>query len=195
MYAMHYAITLPTDYDMAIIRRRVEIRGSALDDCPGLGLKAYLIREAGVDGSPVSEYAPFYLWTDVTAMGRFLWGGGGFSGIITSFGRPSVRHWTGATFAAGPAIDEVPVSATRHITPLEQNTDPSATVAAAIDRARALAGDTRAHSTAVAVDPAAWELVLFALWTAPAPHVPGDRFQVLHLSRPWLHDLAGATVA
>lgn len=25
-------------------------------------------------------------------MSRFLWGGGGFSGIIDSFGRPAVHH-------------------------------------------------------------------------------------------------------
>ncbi|GGO10638.1 hypothetical protein GCM10010116_21330 [Microbispora rosea subsp. aerata] len=36
-------------------------RGHALDDRAGLGLKAYLIRERGVAGSPVNQYAPFYL--------------------------------------------------------------------------------------------------------------------------------------
>jgi hypothetical protein len=61
MHAMQYEITLPADYDMEIIRERVATRGAALDDFAGLGLKAYLIRERGVDGSPVNQYAPFYL--------------------------------------------------------------------------------------------------------------------------------------
>lgn len=61
MYAMQYDIALPAGYDMTIIRERVATRGHALDDRAGLGLKAYLIRERGVAGSPVNQYAPFYL--------------------------------------------------------------------------------------------------------------------------------------
>ena len=49
MHAMQYEIPLPADYDMGIIRHRVATRGSALDDWAGLGVKAYLIRERGVD--------------------------------------------------------------------------------------------------------------------------------------------------
>lgn len=195
MYAMQYAITLPADYDMAVIRDRVATRGSALDEYRGLGVKAYLIREAGVDGSPVNEYAPFYLWTDVTAMARFLWGGGGFRGIISSFGRPAVRHWAGAGFTAGPAIAETPTAASRHLTMLDQHCDPSDAVGAAVRWAAELAGDPRAHSAAVAVDPVTWQVVLFTLWTAPVSDAPGDRYQVLHLSRPYVHDLEGAPVA
>jgi hypothetical protein len=68
MYAMRYAITLPSDYDMNIIRHRVATRGHLLDTFHGLGLKAYFIRERGVDGSPVNQYAPFYLWASIAGM-------------------------------------------------------------------------------------------------------------------------------
>ena len=61
MHAMQYRLTLPADYDMEIIRRRVARKGHLLDDWEGLGLKAYLVRERGVHGSPVNQYAPFYL--------------------------------------------------------------------------------------------------------------------------------------
>lgn len=44
MHAMQYEITLPGDYDMGIIRRRVAGRGAATDAFSGLGLKAYAIR-------------------------------------------------------------------------------------------------------------------------------------------------------
>lgn len=61
MIAMQYAIALPADYDLGVIRQRVATRGAAMDAFPGLGLKAYGIRERGVRGARVNEYAPFYL--------------------------------------------------------------------------------------------------------------------------------------
>ena len=69
----HYPINLPTDYDMGIIRERVRTRGSALDDREGLVMKAYCVREAGVDGATGNQYAPFYLWADTAAAGQFHW--------------------------------------------------------------------------------------------------------------------------
>ena len=35
MHAMQYEITLPADYDMEIIRKRVATKGHLLDDFPG----------------------------------------------------------------------------------------------------------------------------------------------------------------
>lgn len=102
MQAMQYEITLPADYDMAIIRQRVATKGAMTDDFEGLGLKAYGIRERGVDGSPVNQYAPFYLWASVEGMNQFLWGAG-FAGLSRDFGRPIVRQWTGLAFERGPA--------------------------------------------------------------------------------------------
>jgi hypothetical protein len=93
VYAKQYEITLPADYDMQIIRKRVADGGRVLDDRAGLGLKAYVIRERGIDGSPVNQYAPFYLWNDTGEMARFLVGGGGFQNIVRDFGRPAARHW------------------------------------------------------------------------------------------------------
>ncbi|EFD08359.1 hypothetical protein HMPREF9207_0024 [Cutibacterium acnes J165] len=45
MYAMQYQITLPTDYDMQIIRDRVIQTGHLMDGYHGLEFKAYLIQE------------------------------------------------------------------------------------------------------------------------------------------------------
>jgi hypothetical protein len=58
MYAKQYEVTLPADYDMRIVRRRVADASHILDGRAGLGLKAYVIRERGSRGSPVNEYAP-----------------------------------------------------------------------------------------------------------------------------------------
>ena len=41
MLAMQYRISLPADYDMAVIRDRVARNGQVLDDYEGLGQKAY----------------------------------------------------------------------------------------------------------------------------------------------------------
>ena len=184
MYAMQYEITLPADYDMGIIRRRVEGTGHALDDFPGLGLKAYLIRDQA-DGSTVNQYAPFYLWNDPEAMGRFLWGGGLFTNICTAFGRPPVRHWTGVESLPGPDRDLPVVAATKHTVLLPPEVDPAESVTAALELLEKTAVSPGVHSTTVAVDPTSWELVHFTLWSGEVPAaVLGTRYQVLHLSTP-----------
>lgn len=192
MYAMQYEITLPADYDMTIIRHRIATRGHLLDAFPGLGLKAYLIRERGTDGSPVNQYAPFYLWSAVSGMNRFLWGGGGFTGIVQSFGRPPVRHWTGVACLRGPAADAVPSAATRSIAPLPPDADPAVAVEAALDTMRQRARHPDVHFTALAVDPQRWELVHFTLWRNPVPAADGIQYRVLHLSTPHFQEISAA---
>ncbi|MFD4475235.1 DUF4865 family protein [Streptomyces sp. NPDC058471] len=127
MHAMQYEITLPADYDMGIIRNRVADKGHLLDKYPGLGAKAYLIRERGADDSPVNQYAPFYLWNTPEGMNSFLWGPG-FQGIVDDFGRPEVQHWGGVAFAEGagssgatsapPATSATPTTSTTPTTPV-----------------------------------------------------------------------------
>lgn len=191
MYAMQYDVTLPADYDMDIIRARVAARGRLLDDRAGLGLKAYAIRERGVDGSPVNQYAPFYLWQDPGRMSEFLVGGGGFQGIVDDFGRPVVRHWTGVGFHPGPAVTDPPRAASRLLTTLAPGADLAATVAGALDELRALAGTEGVHCAALAVDPHHWQLARFVLWheAVPAAHEATERYRVLHLSAPRLAHL------
>ncbi|MHA6761076.1 DUF4865 family protein [Streptacidiphilus sp. PAMC 29251] len=184
-HVMQYTISLPADYDMAIIRRRVKLGGHLLDDFTGLGLKAYLIRERGVDGSPVNAYAPLYFWNDPEALGRFLWGGQGFGRIVTDFGRPTVRHWIGAGLATGPSAQLAPRTATLCRTPVADGADPVEAMAAAAAELAARAGTAGVHTSAVALDPHHWELLHATLWAGDAPEgVPGDRFQLLHLSAP-----------
>jgi hypothetical protein len=184
---MQYEITLPADYDMKIIRERVATRGHALDAFPGLGLKAYLIRERGVHASPLNQYAPFYLWDSAGGMNRFLWGGGGFHGIVADFGRPAVRHWTGVALHRGPARAATPLAATRHTEPFPAEADPGATVERALGELDDRGRTPGVHCTALAVDPRSWELVHFTLWERAAPEqAAGARYEVLHVSTPAL---------
>ncbi|MFI8521966.1 DUF4865 family protein [Streptomyces sp. NPDC085481] len=183
MHAMQYDITLPADYDMEIIRKRVATRGHLLDDFPGLGLKAYLMRERE-DGSPVNQYAPFYLWATPEGMNSFLWGPG-FQGIVNDFGRPVVQHWTGLAYEEGPAATHPPRGATRRRTALAPDLSPVEAVTEAVTTHAQEARAEGVVATALAVDPRHWELLTFTLWAHTEPPAEsGERFQVLHLSAP-----------
>ncbi|WP_406111646.1 DUF4865 family protein [Kitasatospora purpeofusca] len=205
MHAMQYEITLPADYDMRTVRRRIATKGPLLDSWPGLGLKAYLVRERGLDGSPVNQYAPFYLWRTTEGLNSFLLGPG-FRALCADFGRPAVRHWIGAGLRRGPGAEGPaaegpgpegpgpdapsgpgPVAATRLTERLPEGADP----AEAVERALAeLPDHPDLHTAAVALDPARWELLRIALWRAGAPAgAPGTRYRVHHLSSPELDRL------
>ncbi|MFD9407624.1 DUF4865 family protein [Streptomyces sp. NPDC059989] len=196
MYASQYEITLPADYDMRIIRKRVADHGHLLDD--RAGLKAYLVRERGTEGSPVNEYAPFYLWNDIGAMGRFLVGGAGFQGIVRDFGRPPVHHWTGLAALAGPARAAAPAAASRRLTALPGGPGPDPDglgLAGRIERETGelaeLARRDGVHTAVLAVDPRDWRLLRFVVWADAVPQDEDatERYQVLHLSAPGLADL------
>ncbi|MEZ0065258.1 hypothetical protein ABIA32_001254 [Streptacidiphilus sp. MAP12-20] len=200
MEAAQYQITLPADYDMEIIRKRVALGGPILDERAGLGLKAWIIRERGVADSPVNEYAPFYLWNDSGAMAQFLFGGGGFQNILRDFGRPSVLRWTGLACVAGSARDSAPRAATRRLGMIPVDADADGTgmgLAALIDKEieqlRALAALPGVHTAALGLDPDAWRLVRFVLWrgmdAAAQEEQATERYEVLHVSSPGLEEL------
>ncbi|NGN65905.1 DUF4865 family protein [Streptomyces sp. A7024] len=191
MHAMQYEITLPADYNMGIIRERVATKGRLLDGFPGLGFKAYLMRERGVAGSPVNAYAPFYVWNTAEGMNSFLWGDG-FRGIIRDFGRPVVQHWTGLGFAPGPAYGRAPRAAAISRRTLGGSEDPATAIGAALGESATVPG---LHSATVAIDPRHWELVRCTLWDGAAPEDAGDRYEVLYLCTPEIDAPASAVPA
>ncbi|MGW5860609.1 DUF4865 family protein [Streptomyces sp. NPDC055239] len=189
MHAMQYEITLPSDYDMGIIRDRVATRGHLLDDFPGLGAKAYLIRERGIDESPVNQYAPFYLWNTPEGMNSFLWGPG-FQGIVDDFGRPEVQHWTGLAYANGAgagastSATRAAKSAIRRRIRVPASTHVGGLAEELADETRQLMHRKGAIYAAAAIDPRTWEALLFSVWDHESPKGQGDVFQVLHVSAP-----------
>jgi hypothetical protein len=186
MHAMQYELTLPADYDMGIIRRRVAAKGPFTDAFPGLGLKAYLVRERA-DGAPFNQYAPFYLWATGEGMNRFLWGDG-FRALCEAFGRPAVWHGLGVAFARGPARAAPPHAASRRV----ESAAPDEPAGAAVERARAeLARRASAPgvvAAALAADPASWTFTHFTLWVDAPAELPAAEttYRVLHLSSPGL---------
>jgi hypothetical protein len=183
LQAMQYGITLPADYDMGVIRDRVATKGHLLDGWEGLGLKAFLIRERGVHGSPVNQYAPFYLWNTVGGMNSFLWGGP-FQGIPDDFGRPSVRQWSGLAYEEGGAAGSAARVAVLRRQPVPDGVRLTEVAAEAARETGRLAGEDGALLAAAAVDTSRWELVHFSLWEHDAPKPGGEVYEVLHLSAP-----------
>ncbi|MFJ7150255.1 DUF4865 family protein [Streptomyces sp. NPDC100445] len=181
MHAMQYELSLPADYDMGVVRARVARVGHLLDDWEGLGVKAYLIRERGVHGSPVNQYAPFYLWNTVDGMNRFLWGGA-FQGLVDDFGRPSVRQWAGLAHAEGAGT--AAAFAVRRRQPVPEGMELDELSEYAVTETERLAAGDGAVLAAAAVDPSRWELVHFSLWEHAAAKAEGDVFEVLRLSAP-----------
>ncbi|MFH9550356.1 DUF4865 family protein [Streptomyces sp. NPDC017435] len=183
MHAMQYELTLPADYDMDAIRTRVSRVGHLLDDWEGLGVKAYLVRERGIHGSPVNQYAPFYLWNTVEGMNTFLWGGG-FQRLSDDFGRPAVRQWTGLAYEEGAATGSPALFAVRRRRRVPDGVPLAEAVREAVDETARLAREDGAVLTAAAMDTSRWESVHLSLWEHGTPKAEGDLFRVLHLSAP-----------
>ncbi|WP_149822902.1 DUF4865 family protein [Streptomyces tailanensis] len=183
MLAMQYEITLPADYDMDVIRARATGNGPRLDDFPELGLKAYLMRERGVAGSPVNQYGPFYLWNTPAGMNAFLLGPG-FQGLTDDFGRPRVRHWTGLAYEEGGSAGAAPRIAVRRRWSVPDDARLTEVAEEAVREAGRLASLDGAVCAAAGVDPYHWEVVHFSLWEHDSPKAEGDAFQVLYMNTP-----------
>ena len=188
MYAMQYRIALPADYDMKIIRERVLARGSLTDHFAGLGLKAYLIQERAQGGGQSNQYAPFYLWSSSKGMANFLWGSGGFAAVVDSFGRPRVRHWTGLGFMRGRSHHVRPRTAILRERCISQQEDLRTIAQATHAELNERAGRDGVYACAAAIDPTTWNLINFTLCDREFDE-SGERYEVLHLSTPHLHEL------
>ncbi|WP_134742012.1 DUF4865 family protein [Nocardioides sp. 503] len=184
---MHYDIRLPRDYDMHLVRERVATRGHLLDELPGLGIKAYLARDVTA-GAPCNSYSPLYLWHDTGAASTFLWGRGGFAGIVRDFGRPPVRTWLGGSFRRS-GDPSAPRHATVSTAPLAVGTSLEDTAARSEAWCETTTARPGVHSAASLIDTSTWTLTQLVLTTTrvPAQDLHGgaaEEFEVLHLSAP-----------
>ena len=180
MIAMQYSFTLPADYDMTIIRRRIAEKGHLLDDFPGLVFKAYLHAARSDVQLPSGEnlYAPFYLWRDGESMNAFL-GGAGFAALTQAFGWPSVHTWS--VWQADAAADLVAAgcaSRERIGIPAYVALDDLRRTESEVARTDLAAGALAAVS---AFDPTGWTRLRFRLWTKTQPGLARDGQQLYHV--------------
>ena len=184
MFILNYQLSLPRTFDVAALRERIPAIGARFDATPGLGAKAFLVREQGVDGSPLNQYAPFYLFTDETAATRFLWGGTDFTGVVGAYGRPIAQTWIGGGYQRGPAIGETPRWAVRTVSRLPQDEAPEPVATAARHALAARADEPALHSAAFGIDPRGWELVVFSMHVTKPDPSGGELYDVVYLSAP-----------
>jgi hypothetical protein len=163
MIAMQYSFTLPADYDMSIIDRRIRDKGPLLDNFPDLKFKAYLTARADAEtASRENLYAPFYVWEKAEGLNDFVCGPG-FAGVAASFGRPRIRTWVvwktaisadvrAARFATRELVD---VGVYEPLDKLRKRETEA--VAADVEAGGALA-------SVVGFEPTGWTRVRFRLW-------------------------------
>lgn len=175
MIAMQYSFTLPADYDMSIIARRIRDKGPLLDGFPRLRFKAYLSARKEDAGFSSAEnlYAPFYLWDEPEGIDSFL-SGPGFATLTRDFGWPSVQTWLiwQADLGEGLGNARYATRVVRPIAPFSDLAEQRAEAVAAMGAARRQG----ALAAIAAFDPTKWLLVEFSLW--PELPVTTDAMQV-----------------
>jgi len=188
MIVKQYVVTLPADYDMKIIRERVATKGTSFDTFPGLGIKAFTIREKGLFGAESNQYAPVYCWPEVEPMWGFI-AGAGFRGILESFGWTPIETWLGLAFArSGEPRD---LTNLRSVVRTEQTISPGVDLAELREREIIEARSVVTNASgvlvrAVGLNPQTWSLVHFDFWTCTQDALPADShsYEVLHVSAP-----------
>ncbi len=183
MIAMQYGFTLPADYDMAIIDRRIRDKGPMTDGFPKLGFKAYLTARKGEFGATDNLYAPFYFWRHAEGASDFLCGPG-FEAVSQSFGRPQVATWIVWHGDVAPDATKARF-ATREILPLDTEVSLASVRESETARARERLDEPGMLASVAAFDPAGWRMVRFALHTdAPAVSPLTRIYRVGHVSLP-----------
>ncbi|CAM5680050.1 hypothetical protein SAVIM338S_07301 [Streptomyces avidinii] len=192
MLTAHYSITLPADYDMTGIARRVADRSDPWDRRAGLLMKAFCVSEAGTgtdtDTGTGTEghnsYAPFYIWADPAEFGSFLTGPE-YAGLCSAFGPVPVRTGVVLQQHLGTGGASYLLSESEPLGPL---TDLRATARAEEARHRAVLEDPAVHSHVTELDPATMTVTRRTLLHeghgAPRPKDGVRVLRVLHLSRP-----------
>ncbi|MHC1548457.1 DUF4865 family protein [Phyllobacterium sp. K27] len=163
MIAMQYSFTLPADYDMGIIDRRIAEKGPLLDSFPNLAFKAYLTAR-GDDETQSREnlYAPFYLWRHEAGLNDFVCGNG-FAAVSQSFGRPSIKTWIVWQTEISAAIASA-AFATREILPIEPSSSLTDLRAYEMNKAIADAEKGGALAAVSAFDPTFWNHIRLRMW-------------------------------
>lgn len=186
MIAKQYSFTLPADYDMGIVRRRVADRGGVFDSVAHLAFKAFLISERGVYGSHENAYAPFYVWRSEQGMLDFLLGPM-FRGVSNDFGWPAVRTWTPLALTVGANV-RAATHASRELVPIAAYGDLADLRALEQSLHADIVDKPTVVARVVAIDPTTWTLVRFVLWReSPADTTPAagtQWYEVLHVSAP-----------
>lgn len=178
---MQYSIQLPVNYDVTLIRERVNMRSKLFDSHGGLVHKSFLYNEKE------KLYAPFYIWKDVIEAQSFLLDDL-FKGVVAAFNRCRVRSWFVIHAAYGNRNIQ-PTYALREIDNIPPEDKLDAYLAHEKQAQDELLANENLYMQVVALDADRWEILRFSLWkdAASAPKPFSDSFipyEVLHVSEP-----------
>jgi len=182
MMAMQYSFTLPADYDMEIIDRRIRDKGPAMDGFLHLGFKAFLSARRGEFGSRENLYAPFYLWDQPEGASNFICGPG-FAALTDAFGRPRIRHWIVWHAHVSPDLASARFAYSEQL-PIEPHVFLPDLRLQEVDLAKREAGGKHLLARIAAFDPHDWTMVRFGLCAEALPASDTHQiYRVGHLSR------------
>lgn len=171
MQAMRYDITLPTDYDMTIIRDRVMKTGYLMDGFKGLLFKLFLISEKK-NGDYYNSYSPLYIWKNSEGMSQFIFDGY-FDNILRSFGWQHIE--IGMTSSIELSDD---FTQSQFMTEEKQDILPTDTLKNFDIHEKATEGET---GKVVIYNPDKWQKVIFTFYLTK-PQTELRCFEILHLS-------------
>jgi hypothetical protein len=187
MIIAHYAHRLPADYDLDIIRTRIQRNAPIWDALPDLHFKAVLLREKGKHGAVSNSYSSLYLWRQEAALREFLTGGR-FRVVTESFGRPAIDIRLPIDARRGPAREAKLARIEEEAVPLD--VDPTEFLVEEAGRNRALAHRPEIVAAVTAIDTRDWRILRAVLTDGPTTALPGGTsYQVAHLARPHFDEL------
>lgn len=189
MLSVHYAHRLPSNYDMAAIRSRAATRGRIWDSVPDLFFKAFLLREAGQDGTIANSYSSFYLWQDSQALRNFLVDGR-YKVVTETFGRAPIQAQTVLGACRGKSPKAMSLYLDDADIPLDA--DLTKVFAKEIERNGEFASRPDVVASVVSVDVNAWR-IRHAVVTSDegdTGKVPGIKHEIVYLAAPLLEALS-----
>lgn len=167
---MQYEITLPNDYDMNVIRKRVADNGAKTDGFQSLIFKAYLIQ----DELTQKTYAPLYLWNNQDGMNKFIFEGY-YDNIIKSFGWQKIK----TTVPAKVSIhNDLPKC--KYATIFKKNINKTTSLAS-------FSFDSGSQNNSVCqlvlYNPEKWEYEVVDFYIQHPSDNAGEIFEILHISQ------------
>jgi len=189
MLAMSYQVTLPGSYDVDAFRQALDSTIEGWTTTEGLLFAAHGLTQANTPGATHHVYSPFFVWSNTSRMGTYLWGGEHFAQIEREFGRPSVQTWAVTSVQLGSPADN-PESAAVAVLVVASATQGQTLAQRVVDHKADARVRVHGHDTAIAVrgiDPRnGAELSFDALYELPKKLKAPAHAQVI--------DLAGITL-
>lgn len=184
MITSQYKITLPSNYDMDIIRERVRNNGHKTDGFDELKFKLYLITEKGVNHNLQNSYCPLYLWKDSNGLNKFLFNGY-YDNILNSFGWQQINIGI-------PLIDTTTnkIVENKYLFQVEGEIQPQESLNDFTDQIRERIATIENTECLVIYNPDKWKYEAFYFLNdlAKVSGTCGVIFQILHVSKEGVFD-------